>query len=157
MKIPLLLLSIIFANGLLFVNMYTSIVDAKSWGANIPDSIIAARDYAKKYNPGTFFRKFSPVNQILALLVVIVCWSVPTVRLYAGIAFVMYVLAEGMTFLYFFPRNEILFKTTPLPDLPVLRKAWQDWSRMNWFRSFIQLIGLCFSLMAMYELCKDKF
>ena len=47
--------------ALLGVNVYNSIVDARSWSANIPDSILTARTYFKTVNPGTFFRTGSPL------------------------------------------------------------------------------------------------
>ena len=68
MKIILLFASIVIASGLLISNIYTSVVDSTSWGSNIPHSIEAAREYFKTVNPGNFFRIYSPVNQVLALL-----------------------------------------------------------------------------------------
>ena len=59
------------ACGLLFVNLYTSLIDAKSWGCDIPNSIATTREYYKTVNPGDFFRIFSPVNQILAVCLVL--------------------------------------------------------------------------------------
>jgi hypothetical protein len=156
MKIVILLLSILWANGLLFVNVYISIVDARSWGSSIPDSIAAARAYGKSYNPGTFFRKFSPINQILGLIVPVICWQIPSVRLYSGIAFALYILADVLTFLYFYPRNDTMFGTGQLSDTDGLTKTWREWSQMNWIRSLVLFIGLYFSLMAMYELCRSQ-
>jgi len=68
MKNVLLFLSVGIASGLLFVNIYTSLIDAKSWGSDIPNSIAKAREYFQTVNPGNFFRLFSPVNQVMALL-----------------------------------------------------------------------------------------
>ena len=39
--------SVIVAGGLLFTNLYTSLIDARSWGSDIPNSIAAAREYAE--------------------------------------------------------------------------------------------------------------
>ena len=75
MKNILLFLSISIASGLLFVNLYTSLVDAKSWGSDLPNSIDAARTYFKVVNPGNFFRIFSPLNQVLGILVVMLFWK----------------------------------------------------------------------------------
>ena len=75
MKITFLFASIALASGLLFTNAYTSLIDATSWGSNIPHSIGAAREYFKNVNPGNFFRVFSPANQVLALLALILFWK----------------------------------------------------------------------------------
>ena len=56
-------LSVTFAAGLLFVNVYNSLVDAPNWGHSLPGSIEAARSYYSAADPGSFFRVFSPLNQ----------------------------------------------------------------------------------------------
>lgn len=151
MKALLLFASMLVASGLLFTNVYTSIVDATSWGSDIPNSIAAAREYFKVVNPGDFFRLFSPINQVLGLLVLILFWkSTPTIRLYVGIAFALYVLSDVMTFGFFYPRNDILFKDAALTEVDRLRKVWSEWNSMNWVRSAILLVGIVFSGLALH-------
>ena len=150
MKALLLFASMLVASGLLFTNFYTSIVDATSWGSDIPNSIGTAREYFKVVNPGNFFRLFSPVNQVLGLLVLILFWkSTPTIRLYLGIAFALYVLSDAFTFAFFYPRNEIMFETAALTEVDKLRKAWSEWNSMNWVRSALMLAGIVFSGLAL--------
>jgi len=154
MKQLLLFTSIALASGILFVNIYTSLIDARSWGSNIPQSISTAREYFKTVNPGYFFRKFSPVNQVLALVVLILFWkAVPNTRLYLGAALILYVLGDVLTFAYFYPRNEILFNSGSLDDVALLKKTWQEWTGMNWIRSLIFLAGIicsCIGLNRIY-------
>ena len=153
MKTIILFASISIASGLLFVNLYTSLVDAKSWGSNIPSSIATAREYLKTVNPGNFFRIFSPVNQVLGLVVLILFWkSSPSIRLYLGTAFVMYILGDILTFAYFYPRNDIMFKTAQLTDVDLLRKTVLEWSIMNWIRSLIILAGIFFSFLSLHKI-----
>jgi hypothetical protein len=153
MKHLILFGSISIASGLLFVNLYTSLIDAKSWGSNIPNSITSAREYFKTVNPGNFFRVFSPVNQILALLVLILFWkSSPSIRLCLGAAFVMYILGDILTFGYFYPRNDIMFKTAQLTDTDLLRKTWSQWNSMNWVRTLILMAGLIFSFLSLHRI-----
>jgi hypothetical protein len=153
MKTIILFASISIASGLLLTNIYTSIVDAKSWGSNIPDSIAAARAYYTTVSPANFFRLFSPINQLLAILVFILFWkSVPSIRMYTGAALVMYLVAEAMTFGYFYPRNAILFNTASLTDIDLLKKTWSQWNSMNWVRSGILLTGIVFSFLALFRI-----
>lgn len=153
MKNIILFASISIAAGLFFVNLYNSLVDAKSWGSDLPNSIAAAREYFKTVNPGNFFRIFSPVNQILGLLALILFWkSAPAARIYLGAAFAFYVLGEMFTFAYFFPRNDFMWKTAQLTDVDLLRKAWSEWSNMNWLRTFILLVGLSCSFMSLHKI-----
>ena len=132
--------------AVLSVNVYTSIVDARSWSAHIPDSILTARDYFKIVNPGTFFRKASPLNQILTLAALVVCWkSGRKARLYFGLALLLAVLTDALTFAYFYPRNEILFRAAQ-SNVDVFTKICAEWSAMNWVRSGILACGLVCSM-----------
>jgi len=152
MKSIILFSSIALASGLFFVNVYTSLIDAASWGSHIPDSIATARDYYKSVNPGNFFRIFSPVNQLLGLVVLVLFWkSSPAIRLYVAIAFVLYIAAEGLTFGYFYPRNAIMFKSAQITDIDLLRKTWSQWNSMNWVRSAMLLVGMIFSMLALHS------
>ena len=153
MKKIILFASISIASGILFVNLYTSLVDAKSWGSNIPNSIATAREYFKTVNPGNFFRIFSPVNQLLGLLVLILFWkSSPSIRLCLGTAFVLYILGDALTFVYFYPRNDIMFKSAQLTDTDLLKRTVYEWNMVNWIRSLIILIGLFFSFLSLHKI-----
>lgn len=129
----LLGLSAALAAGLLFVNLYSSLVDAPNWGADLPTSIEVARKYFSVANPGTFFRIFSPLNQLLAAIAVITCWKV---NRYTALAFLATaLLADALTFGYFYPRNDIMF-VGPM-DADAIRIAWEQWSAMNWVRTLL--------------------
>ncbi len=152
MKKLILFTSISVASGLLFVNLYNSLVDAQSWGSDLPHSIATARAYFKTVIPGTFFRFFSPLNQMVGLLALLLFWkSSPAVRRYLGAAFVLYALSDVFTFAYFYPRNDIMFKTAPLTDVALLKKAWSEWSAMNWLRSGMTGAGLFFSFLSLHN------
>src|SRR5258706_15347362 len=117
----ILIIAAIFATGLLFVNVYTSVIDARNWGHDIPGSLMAARAYFSVANPGTFFRVVSPMSQVIALLALIICWRAGTrVRIYCAIAFVLAVSCDLFTFAYFYPRNDIMFVAPLSPDTEVL-------------------------------------
>jgi hypothetical protein len=153
MKTILLFASITVASGVLLVNLYTSIVDAKSWGSDIPNSIAVAREYFKTVNAGTFFRVFSPLSQVLAALALVLFWkSAPSIRLCLALALVLYVLTDVMTFAYFYPRNDIMFKTAQLTDVATLKKVWAEWTAMNWVRSLVQLAGLVCSFLSLHKI-----
>ena len=142
------------AAGLLYVNLYNSIVDAPNWGAGIPESLMTARQYFTAANPGNFFRVFSPLNQVLALIVVVLSWK--TNRYLALASLAVAVLIDVFTFTYFYPRNAILF--TGGLDAADLRAAWQEWSTMNWLRSAMCLVNatLAFSLLVMASKNSNK-
>jgi hypothetical protein len=153
MNLLLLFASISLASGLLFVNIYTTVIDVKSWGANIPQSVETAREYFKIGNPGKYFRIVSPINQAVALLALILFWKISlTVRIYLGIAFALYVLTEVFTFTYFHPRNKTLLVTSPLPDIDALQNALSERRRMDWFRRLFIVAALACSFLALHEI-----
>jgi len=153
MKKIILFASISLASGLLFTNLFTSLVDARSWGSDIPNSIATARQYFKVVDPGVFFRLFSPVNQALALIALVIFWKAsPAVRLSLFIALLCYLSAEAMTFSYFFPRNDIMFRDAALTDVYLLKKTWSEWNNMNWIRTAILLVGVIFSIFSLHKI-----
>lgn len=152
MKQVALFASITIASGLLFANIYTSMVDARSWGNEIPASIATAREYFKVVTPANFFRVFSPLNQVLALASLILFWrSSPSIRMCLAGALVLYVLTDAITFAYFYPRNDIMFEAS-LNDVAALRQAWASWSAMNWVRSSILLAGVVLSCLSLHKI-----
>ena len=131
------------ASGLLLTNIYNSLVDARSWSFSFPVSVETARMYYKNVNPGDFYRLFSPVNQVLALLCVIFAWrSGKKARLFLVAALLVFVLADIFTFAYFYPRNSIIFKAGIADNAAAIQKALQEWSAANWGRSALVLAGI---------------
>src|SRR5690242_10135280 len=101
MRTSLLYASIAIAAGLTFVNIYNYLVDVQSWGADIPASIVTSRSYFKVYNPGMFFRVFSPLNQVVALVCLLLFWkSSPSLRVTLAAALLLYLVANVITFIY---------------------------------------------------------
>jgi hypothetical protein len=153
MKKIVLFASIALASGLLFANLYTSLIDSRSWGSDIPNSIGIARDYFKTVNPGNFFRMFSPVNQALGIIVLVLFWKTsPSIRFCLAAALALYLLAEGMTFGFFFPRNDVMFRDARLTDVELLRKTLSEWTTMNWVRSGILFVGIFFSFLSLHKI-----
>jgi hypothetical protein len=127
MKTIILFASISIACGLLFVNLYTSLVDVKSWGSDIPHSIAVTRAYFKTVNPGNFFRVFSPVNQVLGLVVLVLFWKTsPSIRLCLGAALVLYILADVFTLPISIPAMILCLKLPNSPMLICLKEQYRN-------------------------------
>src|SRR5207248_1818567 len=75
MKKLILFLSIFCGSGLTMVSIYNTVVDAKSWGSDIPASIQAARDYFQHVDPRRFYEVAGPVNLVLIVLTLILFWK----------------------------------------------------------------------------------
>lgn len=124
-------------------------VNAVATDSDIPNSILAAREYFKTVNPGDFFKIFSPATQILTLLSLVLFWKTArSVRLFLGIALLCYISGDIFAFTYFHPRNDIMYLSQPIPDTETLKRISSEWSSMNWVRSFVLFIGVFFSFLA---------
>ena len=128
------------------VSIYNTIIDAQSWGSDIPTSIQTARDYYQHVDPRRFFSLAGPVNEALILLTLILFWKDSVkLRVCFGTALVLYAGIVILTLAYFVPRDLILF-TSSIPDhVDQIKMAAAQWIHMNWLRSLLGLIGVLFS------------
>ena len=149
-------MSVAVASGVLFANVFNSMVIAVATESNIPNSVIAGKEYFKSTNPGDFFKSFSPASQFLTLLSLTIFWKrFKNVRLLLGIALICYIIGDILAFTYFHPRTDVIF-SDPIPDIETLKKLSSEWSMMNWVRNFILLMGLIFSFLAVDKICSSK-
>jgi len=146
MKKLILFLSIICASGLTMVTIYNTVVDAQSWGSNIPASIQTARDYFQHVDPRRFYVVVGPVNLILILLTLVLFWKDSvSLRFYFAASLAAYAAIFILTLAYFVPRDLILFTWSISDHLEQIRTASAQWSAMNWLRSSLGLAGVLFS------------
>lgn len=149
MKKAILFTSVALASGILFANVFNSMVISDAAKSNIPNSIVAAREYFKTVNPGDFFKIFSPLTQVFTLLALILFWKTgKSVQLFLGIAFLCYISGDIFAFTYFHPRSDIIYLSQPIPDTETLTILSSEWSSMNWVRSLVLLVGVVFSFLA---------
>jgi len=126
-------------------------VDAPNWAHDVPASIVAAREYFSVKNPGTFFRVFSPINQVLALLAAVVSWWAPKGTFSICVmALVLAVSVDVLTFSYFYPRNEMMF-VAPIENVDAIRSALSGWRNMNWIRSGLIAIVVFLDFLALVK------
>ena len=146
MKKWVLFLSILCASGLTLVSIYNTVVDAKSWGSDIPASIQTARDYYLHVDPRRFYGVAGPLNLLLILLTLILFWKDGVMlRVYFAASLLLYVGVVVLTLAYFVPRDLILFTWSIPENLDQIKAAAAQWSHMNWLRSFFGLIGVLVS------------
>lgn len=145
MKKIILLISVAVASGVLFANIYNSMVNGVATDSDIPNSIIAGKEFFKTVNPGDFFQIFSPASQILTLASLLLFWKhSKKMRLFLGIALICYISADIMAFTYFHPRTDLMFSDNR-PDVATLKRLSAEWMTMNWVRNFILAVGVVFS------------
>lgn len=149
-------MSVAVASGILFANVFNSMVIAMATDSNIPNSVIAGKEYFRFINPGDFFKIFSPVSQFLTLLSLIIFWKdFKKTRMLLAIALLCYITGDILAFTYFHPRTDLMF-ADPIPDAETLKRLSSQWSSMNWVRSLILLTGVIFSFVAVDKIYTSK-
>jgi len=157
MKKSILFLSIICASGLTTVSIYNTIIDAQSWGSDIPTSIQTARDYFQHVDPRRFFTVAGPVNLILVVLTLILFWKDSVkIRVYFVTSLVLYAAIVILTLVYFVPRDLILFRSSIPDHIEEIRTAAVQWRYMNWLRSLLGLVGVLFSFKGLDTYYKSR-
>jgi anthrone oxygenase-like protein len=150
MKVAIAFLSIFMAAGLTMVTVYNTLVDAKSWGSNIPTSIQTARDYYSHVDPRRFYLIIGPPTVLLGALTTFMFWrDAVSMRLLFGASAACYALIVLLTISYFVPRDLILFRTPLQEHLDEIRAAATQWSRMNWARTLLGCVGVLCSMRAL--------
>jgi carbon starvation protein CstA len=108
-------------------------------------------------NPGTFFRMFSPLNQVLALIVLLFCWKLGgKIRQYCILTLIVAVALDIFTFAYFFPRNDILFVQPIEGNIEAIETAASEWRAMNWVRSGLGVVNVVFDFIILTLVLKSE-
>jgi uncharacterized membrane protein len=63
---------------------------------------------------------------------------------YFMVAFLFYAIITSLTFIYFVPRDMIIF-TSPIENTAQIETALSGWKQMNWLRTFLGLAGVLFT------------
>lgn len=151
---------IVLTGGVLFTNIYNSLVDVASWGADIPNSIKTVRAYYKSVSPGDYYRSITPVVQLICVLTTILFWkSSKPIRYCVLAALTIILIGDVLTFTYFYPRNEFIFQHGDINNITAMKQTITEWQNMNWFRSILitgSIVLYCIAMHKNYSLqCVD--
>jgi hypothetical protein len=150
-----LILAATVASGILFANIYTSMVDVPNWSRDVPASIVATREYFSVKNAGNFFRVFSPINQFLALLAVVLSWWAPKGTFtVCVVALILAVSVDILTFTYFYPRNDIIL-VGPIENVDAIRSALSSRANMNWVRIAMMIAVVALDYLALIKISQE--
>jgi hypothetical protein len=45
-----------------------------------------------------------------------------------------------------------MFRNAQLTDVELLKKTWSEWNTMNWVRTGVLIIGVCFSWISLHRI-----
>jgi hypothetical protein len=129
--------------------LYQHIVEFRNWRSNIPQSLIAYREFFKKSDFGSFFKMFMPASFLCLVVSVAMLWNYSTsVRIWMLIGVAGMFLTAGFTNSYFVSKHKKLFEEPiDISKTLELKEAAEQWRKGNYARMI--LMGL--TLMAMLE------
>jgi hypothetical protein len=128
---------------------YQHIVESTNWRSNIPQSLIAYREFFKHSDFGNFFRMFMPTSFICFLISVATLWNYSTpVRMWMLIGVAGMFLTAAFTNSFFVAKHKKLFEETiDVSKTAELKQVAGQWQKGNYARMI--LMGL--TLVAMLE------
>jgi hypothetical protein len=139
----LTVLALLSVGALFGGSLYDTLVLAPNLHGG-PQGLEHGRLFMSAATPGNFFRALAPASQVLALVALVASWRLPQVRWPLLIALTALVMADVVTFMYHYPRNDIMF-TAPLNVEPErLSAVAREWQTANYLRVFLVLTAwLC--------------
>jgi hypothetical protein len=131
-----LIIGLVGITMILGAGVYQAVVDVPNFSGQLPDSVRDFRACVRYSHPGYFFQALVPIIVASLLVSMTTGWNTPRARNRWVIgALAGTVGVEIFTFLYFVPRNDILF----FGDLSrfsadVITTAALEWKNMQWLR-----------------------
>jgi uncharacterized membrane protein len=138
--------------------IFSVMVEYPNWFANIPSSIATTRDFYKVLHPGYFFQIFAPLALFSGIAFALVGWRVAPARNLVLISVVIMVATELLTFLYIYPRLNIMFGPDAASNtIEVLRQAASDFTTADRIRTFLGFTAAGFSVAALMKFFRYRF
>ena len=152
LRVLLLAAAAALSGMLLGGSLYDSLVLVPNINGNLPQSLEHGRLFMHAATPGSFFRVISPLTQVSLLLAGIFCWTVRSSRWWILAGLLAAVMADVLTFAYFYPRNELMFQNPLGQPVELLARTAQEWGRMNLVRIALVAVAVGCALTALIKL-----
>jgi len=143
------LVVLVFLFGLnLAPMMFESFTSDRTWASNPPDSF---HMFLGRYGHKTahYWRVVSPLALLVFVLSLIVGWQVPGRRLWLSVAFVLYLMVQLSTMVYFVPEQEGLISSAGSLSRDVLQARANRWIFLNYFRNVAGVLAYVALMLAL--------
>ena len=134
--------------------IFSVMVEYPNWFANVPASLDATRNFYKVLHPGYFFQTMAPLFLLAGLGFLIAGWRT-SARNLVLISVLVMVAAELLTFLYIYPRLNILFANESATQaVEVLKQAAREFTTADQIRTGLGVVASGLSIAAMLRFFK---
>ena len=130
--------------------MYEMTVILPLWSSSLPESVIEWNSRPQfVVNPTRFFAPVAITTVLSSLLSLVLGWKLGNRRFWLVLSAVCAVVTLAFTLIYFFPKNEVLFRNQFAglsgEEITGIAKAW---IAGNWIRAGIMAVGFFAALQA---------
>jgi hypothetical protein len=134
-------------------------VEYPNWFADVPFSLEVTRNFYKVSNPGYFFQTFAPLSVISGTAFVIAGWRMSTPRNLVLLSVGVLVVAELLTFLYIYPRLDVLFYAPDVAShsLEALRKAGNEFTNADRIRTLLGFTAGGLGVAALFRFFRERY
>jgi hypothetical protein len=148
---------LLFAHvGLVMMLLGAGILDTyvlfPNWFYDIPNSLLAAREFMRVHNPGAFFIPVQLAVMISGAAFTVAAWRREPAKLYVLIGTVVWVLIMLLNLAFIYPRFSIFFGA-PLAnnDFDLLNRTAQEFQVLLQVRMVLGVIASGFSVFALWR------
>jgi Domain of unknown function (DUF1772) len=132
--------------------IFSVMVEYPNWFANVPSSLAATREFYQVLHPGYFFQTFGPLMVLTAIAFIVTGWRIGGARNMVAVSLVLLIAIELLTFLYIYPRLEIMFGPDSTDrSLDALRLAADQFTFADRIRTGMMFVASGFSVVALFR------
>jgi signal transduction histidine kinase len=136
--------------------IFSVMVEYPNWFANIPSSLEATRNFYQVLHPGYFFQTVGPLSLLSGFGFVIAGWRIRPVRNLVLISLGMLIVAELLTFIYIYPRLNILFFGIETHSINALMQAAAEFTLADQIRTGLGVLASALSIAALLRLFRER-
>lgn len=134
--------------------IFSVMVEYPNWFADVPASLATTRDFYRVLHPGYFFQTIGPLTLLTGIAFVAVGWSSSKVRNLVLVSLALLVAAELLTFIYIYPRLNMLFLELDIHKAETLKQAAAEFTFADRIRTGLGVLGSAFAVSALVRLLR---
>ena len=136
--------------------IFSVMVEYPNWFANIPASLEATRNFYQVLHPGYFFQTVGPLSLLFGIGFVIAGWRISQVRNLVVISLGVLIAAELLTFIYIYPRLNILFFGIDTHSIGALKQAAAEFTFADQIRTGLGVLASAVTIAALLKFFRQS-
>ena len=136
--------------------IFSVMVEYPNWFANVPVSIEATRNFYQVLHPGYFFQITGPLMILTGVAFAIVGWGKPAPRNLVLLSIGILIAIELLTFIYIYPRLNIMFGQNAAQSVDALRQAAGEFTFADRIRTLMAVVASGVSIAGLFKFFESR-